>query len=411
MFFNYHTVAGLIKSNKIFPGMSASSIVRPEGANNCYFYGLIHDPMAKNGRLVSLDIFRGMTVAFMLIVNTPGSWQYVYPPLQHAKWHGCTPTDLVFPFFLFIMGVSMWFSFGKYGHELNGGSLLRITRRVLSVFALGLFLNIFPYFDRNYSTLRIMGVLQRIALAYGIAALICLTVDRSYLWIVTAAILLLYWAALAFGGGNDPYSLEGNLALKVDQAILGKKHLYTGFGKPFEPEGLLSTLPAICTVITGYYTGEVLGKGKGIKGVFKTVVIGAGLAGLGLLWNKFLPFNKPLWTSSYVLYSAGIAMVCLSFVYWLADVVKFQIWGRFFLIFGTNALFSFFMAGIWTKILLFIRITSGGEKMTLYSFLYENLFAKVAGNMIGSLLFAVTQMLLIWSIGLFLYRKKVFIRL
>jgi len=410
-FFKDHTVAGLIKSNKIFFLRSASSTVRREGCNFCYFYELILDPMAKSGRLVSLDIFRGMTVAFMIIVNTPGSWKYVYAPLRHASWHGCTPTDLVFPFFLFIVGVSMWFSMGKYGHELNGSSFLRIARRVLAIFALGLFLNIFPYFGRDYSTLRIMGVLQRIALAYGIAALICLTVDRSYLWIVTAVILLLYWAALAFGGGNDPYSLEGNLVLKVDQAILGRKHLYTGFGKPFEPEGLLSTIPAVCTVITGYYTGEILGKGKGSKGVFKTLVIGAGLTGLGLLWNKFLPFNKPLWTSSYVLYSAGLAMVCLGIIYWLADVVKFQIWGRFFLIFGTNALFSFFIAGIWTKLLLFIKITSGGEKMTLYSFFYEKFFTKVAGNINGSLLFAIVQMLLIWSIGLFLYKKKVFIKL
>jgi len=367
--------------------------------------------MAKNGRLVSLDIFRGMTIAFMIIVNTPGSWQYVYAPLRHAKWHGCTPTDLVFPFFLFIVGVSMWFSLKKYGHELNGSSFVRIARRVLAIFALGLFLNIFPYFDRDYSTLRIMGVLQRIALAYGIAALICTTVDRSYLWIVTAAILLLYWGALALGGGSDPYSLEGNLALKVDQAILGKKHLYTGFGIPFDPEGLLSTLPAICTVITGYYTGGILGKGKGTKGVFKTLVIGAGLTGLGLLWNKFLPMNKPLWTSSYVLYSAGLAMVGLGFVYWLADVVKFQRWGTFFMIFGTNALFSFFLAGIWTKLLLFIKVSPSGEKMSLYSLFYENFFAKVAGNMNGSLLFAIVQMLIIWSIALILYRKKVFIKL
>jgi len=134
-----------------------------------------------SGRLISLDIFRGLTIGFMIIVNTPGSWEYVYAPLRHAKWHGCTPTDLVFPFFLFIVGVSMWFSLRKYGHELNGSSILRVARRTVSIFALGLFLNIFPVFDRDYSTLRIMGVLQRIALAYGLGALICMSINRDYL--------------------------------------------------------------------------------------------------------------------------------------------------------------------------------------------------------------------------------------
>jgi predicted acyltransferase len=288
--------------------------------------------MGKNSRLVSLDIFRGMTVAFMIIVNTPGSWNYVYSPLRHAKWHGCTPTDLVFPFFLFIVGVSTWYSLKKYRHELNGNAFLRILRRTASIFALGLILGIFPYFNRDYSTLRIMGVLQRIALAYGIGALICTTVNRDYLWIVVAVFLLFYWGALAALGGTDPYSLEGNFVLKVDQALLGKGHLYTGFGIPFEPEGLLSTIPAICTVIIGYYTGELVGKkSAAIKTALKLLVVGAALTGLGLLWGKFFPINKPLWTSSYVLYTAGIAMAVLSLIYWIADVVKFQKWGLFFL--------------------------------------------------------------------------------
>ena len=162
-----------------------------------------------SGRLVSLDIFRGMTLAFMIIVNTQGSWQYVYSPLEHSKWNGCTPTDLVFPFFLFIVGMSTWYSLNKYGDAINGSSLFRIFRRMVSIFAIGLFLNIFPYFGRDYSTVRIMGVLQRIALAYGLGAIICLSVRREYLWIVVACILLLYWGLLAFLGGADPFSLQG----------------------------------------------------------------------------------------------------------------------------------------------------------------------------------------------------------
>jgi predicted acyltransferase len=370
--------------------------------------------MAKSSgsRLVSLDIFRGLTVAFMIIVNTPGSWDYVYPPLRHAKWHGCTPTDLVFPFFLFIVGVSMWYSFKKYGHEINGGSILRIIRRMITIFAIGLLLAIFPYFGRDYSTLRIMGVLQRIAIAYGLGAILCLTIKREYLWIVLAVILLAYWALLAFFGGADPYSLEGNLALKVDPAILGINHIYKGFGIPFDPEGLLSTIPAIGTVIIGYYTGELIGNGDASgKTVVKLLLIGAASLGLGILWNIFFPINKPLWTSSYVLYSAGLAMCVLAIIYMVADVLKFQIWGIFFLIFGTNALFSYFLAGIWTRLMLFIKIPAGDAEITLYKWIFEKVCVPVAGNMNGSLMFALIQVLFIWLIALFLYRKKIMIRL
>lgn len=368
--------------------------------------------MAKNSRLVSLDIFRGITIAFMIIVNTPGSWDYVYPPLRHAEWNGCTPTDLVFPFFLFIVGVSTWFSLKKYGHEFNSGSVFRIFRRTVAIFIIGLFLAIFPYFGRDYSTLRIMGVLQRIALAYGIGALICLSVRRDYLWIVIAFILLLYWALLAFFGGADPFSLNDNFATKVDLAILGKNHLYKGFGIPFDPEGILSTLPAIGTVIIGYFTGEILGKGPAsIKTVLKLFLFGVASTGLGLLWNLLFPINKPLWTSSYVLYTAGIGMGVLAIIYLIADIWKLQKWGIFFIIFGMNALFAYFLAGIWTRLMLFIKISSGGTKTTLYTWFYEKVCVPVAGNMNGSIMFALIQVLLIWVLALILYRKKLFVRL
>lgn len=367
--------------------------------------------MAKGGRVESLDIFRGMTVAFMIIVNNPGSWNYVYAPLRHSKWNGCTPTDMVFPFFLFIVGVSTWYSLKKYGHELNGAAFWRIFRRTVSIFALGLLLAIFPVFNRNYSELRIMGVLQRIALAYGIGALLCLTVGRNYLWIVVAVLLLGYWGLLAFFGGASPYSLEGNFVLKTDLAILGRKHLYTGFGIPFDPEGLLSTLPAVGTVIIGFYTGEMTGKGKNFNSVLKMLVIGAALTGLGILWGKFFPINKPLWTSPYVLYTSGIAMAILAVIYWIADVGRLHKWGGFFTVFGTNALFSYFIAGIWIKLILYLHVHSGKEQVTLYSWIYEKICVPVAGNLNGSLMFAIIQMLLVWVAALLLYRKKIMIRL
>lgn len=369
--------------------------------------------MAKSStRLVSLDIFRGLTIAFMIIVNTPGSWDYVYSPLRHAKWHGCTPTDLVFPFLLFIVGVSTFYSLRKYGNGFNTGSVIRILRRMLLIFAVGIFLAIFPRFARDYSALRIMGVLQRIALAYGIGAVICLTVRRDFLWIVVAVILLGYWGLLALFGGSEPFSLESNLAAKFDMAVLGVNHMYKGFGVPFDPEGLLSTIPAVATVIIGYFIGELISKSsEGGKTVIKLILFGIASAGLGYLWGLFFPINKPLWTSSYVLYTAGLAMVLLALIHLVADVMKFQKWGAIFLVFGTNAIFAYSLAGIWTRTMLNIRFSSGVDQITLYQWIYEKLFVPMAGNMNGSLLFALTQVILVWCVVLILYRKKIFIKL
>ncbi len=369
--------------------------------------------MAKgSSRLVSLDIFRGLTLAFMIIVNTPGSWEYVYPPLEHSKWNGCTPTDLVFPFFLFIVGISTWFSLKKYGNELNGSSLFRIFRRMVAIFLLGLLLNSLAILAGESTSLRIMGVLQRIALAYGLGAVICLSVRRKYLWIVTAAILLFYWGLLAFFGGPDPYSLQGNFVLKTDLALLGKSHLYTGFGIPFDPEGLLSTLPAIATVIIGYYIGGMITKSaSGGHSVLKLLLFGVASAGLGLLWNMVFPINKPLWTSSYVLYTAGLGMGVFAMIYLIADVFKFQSWGNFFRVFGTNAIFSYVLAGVWAGIMLIVKIPTGSGNISLYGWLYSRIFAPVAGHYNGSLLFAIVQVFIIWAVTLLLYRKKIFIRL
>jgi predicted acyltransferase len=369
--------------------------------------------MAKGSkRLISLDIFRGLTLAFMIIVNTPGSWEYIYPPLEHSKWNGCTPTDLVFPFFLFIVGISTWFSLKKYGNELNGSSLFRIFRRMVAIFLLGLLLNSLQYLAGDSSSIRIMGVLQRIALAYGVGAAICLSVRRRYLWIVTAVILLSYWGLLAFFGGADPYSLQGNLVLKTDLVLLGRSHLYTGFGIPFDPEGLLSTIPAVATVIIGYYIGGMVSKSSsGGHSLLKLFLFGAAASGLGLLWGLAFPINKPLWTSSYVLYTAGLGMVVFAVIYLIADVFKFQSWGTFFRVFGTNAIFAYVLAGLWTGVMLIIKIPAGGETISLYSWLYSRIFSPVAGHYNGSLLFAIVQVLIIWSVTIVLYRKKIFIRL
>ena len=362
----------------------------------------------QSGRLMSLDVFRGMTVAFMIIVNTPGTWNHVYAPLRHAPWHGCTPTDLVFPSFLFISGVAMWYSLRKYNFEFSGPSLFRILRRVALIFLAGLFLNIFPRFVRDYDTLRIMGVLQRIALAWGLGAVIVLLVKRNYIWVTTLIILLGYWALLYFFGGSDPYSLEGNFGRQVDMRILGENHLYKGFGVPFDPEGLLSTIPAIATVLLGFMTGNLISSsGTSWKTAGWLAIIGAALIGAGLLWGQYFPINKPIWTSSYVLYAGGIGMVILALLFIIVDIWGLKGWTGFFNTFGTNALFTYLLAGIWTKTMLNIKI---GDS-SLYGWIFTHICSPLFNEQkIASLMFAIMQVLLIWAFGYILYRKKIIIR-
>ncbi len=363
----------------------------------------------KSARLMSLDVFRGMTVVFMIIVNTPGTWSHVYAPLRHASWHGCTPTDLVFPSFLFISGVAMWYSLRKFNFEFSGPALFRIIRRVALIFAVGLFLNIFPRFARDYDTLRIMGVLQRIALAWGLGAILVLMIKKNYIWVATAVLLFGYWALMYFMGGSDPYSLEGNYARTVDLALIGENHLYKGFGIPFDPEGLLSTIPATATVLLGFMTGGLItGKGSSWKTVGWLSFVGALLIGAGLLWGEYFPINKPIWTSSYVLYAGGIGMVILALLFMIVDIWNLKGWTGFFNTFGTNALFTYVLAGMLTKTLLVIKV---GE-VSLYNWIFTHICSPLFEEQkLASLLFPLMLVTVIWALGYILYRKKIIIRL
>lgn len=362
----------------------------------------------QTGRLLSLDIYRGMTIAFMILVNTPGTWSHVYAPLRHAAWHGCTPTDLVFPSFLFIAGVAMWYSLKKFNFEFSGPSLVRIIRRVALIFAAGLFLNIFPFFIRDYSTLRIMGVLQRIALAYGFAATIVLLVRKNYIWLTTLIILLGYWALMHFFGGADPYSLQDNFALKVDKAILGENHLYKGFGIPFDPEGLLSTLPAIGTVLLGFMAGNLISNfGISWKSAIYLAILGAALIAVGYIWGIYFPINKPIWTSSYVLYAGGISMIILSLMFIIVDIRGLRGWTGFFNAFGINPMATYILAGVWTKTMLNIKIGDASMYNWIFTHICSPLFEQ---QKMASLMFAIMQVLFIWIFGYILYRKKIIIK-
>ena len=366
----------------------------------------------KTQRYLALDVLRGMTIVMMITVNNPGSWSHVYAPLLHSHWHGCTPTDLVFPFFLFVVGVSMFFSFSRYGNTLSRESLFRLGRRVVLIFAVGLFLNSFPQWSKDFSHLRIMGVLQRIALAYGCASLIVLSVQKKQLPYIGAAILMAYWGILYFFGTGDPFSLETNATIPFDKAILGENHLYHGFGIPFDPEGLLSTLPAVVTAILGYLAGSFIRQSERKRVPLKLAL--GGLAGIiaGIIWGQFFPVNKPLWTSSYVLYSAGWASLVLALLIWIIDLKGYKRWTSFFEVFGKNPLFIFALSDFWAITLLRIIRFPGpdGDTMNGYTWIYQHLFVPVAGEMNGSLLFALTHVLFFWLIGYILYRKKIFIK-
>jgi predicted acyltransferase len=368
--------------------------------------------MPKSERYLALDVLRGITVAMMILVNTPGSWSHVYSPLLHAKWHGCTPTDLVFPFFLFVVGVSMFFSFSKYSNTLNKETLIKIGKRTLLIFAIGLFLNSFPQWAADYSKLRILGVLQRIAIAYGLASVLVLAVNRKFLPYLGAAILLLYWGLLWYFGGADPYSLEQNATLAFDSAILGENHIYKGFGVPFDPEGLFSTIPAVVTVIIGYLVGNLIQTNERKCVPNKLLLVGVAGVAAGALWGLIFPLNKPLWTSSYVLYTAGWAAMLLGALVWVIDIKGFSRWSSFFVVFGVNPLFIFALSGLWAKIMgRLIKIADpDGEMISGSKWLYTEIFVPLAGNMNGSLLYAISHVLVFWLIGYILYRRKIFIK-
>jgi predicted acyltransferase len=363
-------------------------------------------------RYLALDVLRGMTVALMILVNNPGSWSHIYAPLRHAAWQGCTPTDLVFPFFLFVVGASMFFSFSKYDNKLNRESLLKIGKRTLLIFAIGLFLNSFPQWSQDFSKLRIMGVLQRIALAYGVAAVLVLSVNRKFLPYVGGAILLVYWLLVNLLGGTDPYSLAGNPASPFDTAILGVDHLYKGFGIPFDPEGIFSTLPAIVTVLIGYLVAVIIKETPKIKVPAKLILFGVVVIIAGFLWGLYFPIAKPTWTSSYVLYAAGWASLVLALLIWLIDVKGISGWTSFFVVFGMNPLFIFAFSGLWARIIgRMIHLTNAdGKVVSGSSWLYSNIYVPMAGELNGSLLYAISHVILFWMLGYVLYKKKIFIK-
>jgi predicted acyltransferase len=370
-------------------------------------------------RLLSLDAFRGLTMASMVIVNNPGDWGSVYAPLLHAEWNGCTPTDLIFPFFLFMVGVSMTLS------RRASARWSVIARRAATIVILGWLLSLFPFFPATrFLNWRLPGVLVRIGLCYFAAAAIMRASapvgerdDRRHgrrLSVWVAALTLGYWVAMVWmpWPGHTPGDLSpaGNLGAFIDRAVLGQRHLWQQ--RPWDPEGLASTVPAVATTLLGILAGFWMRSGE--RPAMKALVLAsAGAAGmaLGLLWDLAFPINKNLWTSSYVMFTGGAAAVSLAACYWVIDVKGWRRWAAPFVILGMNAIALFMLSGLLAKTLGLIKwADAAGKPISLHGYLYGHWVAPLAAPKNASLLFALAHLAVMFGILAWMYRRRIFLK-
>jgi predicted acyltransferase len=386
-------------------------------------------PPTRPERTVSLDVFRGATIAAMILVNDPGSWSHVYPPLEHAEWNGWTPTDLIFPFFLFIVGVSLTLSFAsRIARGISRRALVfHVVRRSALIFFIGLFLNGFPSFD--ISSIRIMGVLQRIALCYLAAGLLYLFTFQTearageptrvcanlrVTAIVAITLLVGYWALLTFipvpGYGAGHLGKDDNLSAYIDRSLLGG-HLWEE-SKTWDPEGCLSTLPAIASLLVGILAGEWLRSNReGSRKALGLAIVGLVLLVVGRLLHPLFPINKNLWTSSFVLFTSGCAMLTLAACYWIADVRRLRTWAKPFLVFGTNAILAYALAALVSELSTDFEFTNAtGRDTTAHGWIYQRFFVAHLSPINASLGFAIFFVLMIFLLLWPFYRWKVFLR-
>jgi len=367
-------------------------------------------------RYLALDVFRGMTICFMIIVNSPGL-DVAYSPLNHANWHGFTPTDLVFPSFLFAVGNAMAFVMFRY-ESLGEGVFWRKTlKRTVIVFLCGYLMYWFPFFReadsgglelRPFSETRIPGVLQRIALCYFFASIVLHYGSKNFaVWFSVFALLAYWLLAYMFGEPTDPYSLTGNAGLRLDLFLFGPSHLYHGEGMAFDPEGLLSTLPSIVNVIGGYLAGDYIRrKGNSYETLAKLMIVGSVLIFIALWWDMVFPINKKLWTSTFVLLTVGLDLLILSTLIYIIEIYRSTKWTNFFVVFGRNPLFIYLLSEI---LLVTLYMVSIGDK-NFIGWLSRDVFGSFASSKNASFLFAFFFMMVCWTVGYFLDKKKIYIR-
>ena len=365
-------------------------------------------------RFTAMDVLRGLTVALMIVVNMQVGPGKSYAPLLHAAWNGLTPTDVVFPTFMFVVGTALSFTLDKYATLGEAAVLRKIATRTALIFLAGYLLYWFPFFTFDTSGhivlaplghTRILGVLQRIALGYGAAALIVYYGGRVGAVAFSVVALLGYWWLMhAFGD----YSLAGSAEIKLDKLILGEAHMYHGEGVAFDPEGILSTLPAIVNVLAGYLAGRFIrDRGTGRSTIVTLVLGGAVCVVLALWWNTVFPINKKIWTSSFVLCTVGIDLGVLALLVYAVPQAQQRRWTYFFEVFGRNALVVYLLSEVGQKVLDLVHI----GQQSLFGWLYAVGFAPWAGDKPGALLYAVVYMLGCWTVGYAMDRKGIYIRL
>ncbi|MDE3235690.1 MAG: DUF1624 domain-containing protein [Bacteroidota bacterium] len=381
-----------------------------------------------NQRYYSLDVFRGATVALMIMVNNPGSWEHIFTPLEHAPWHGCTPTDLVFPFFLFAVGNAMAFVMPRFEKEGPAYFWKKVIKRTLLIFLIGLFLNWSPFIKwtdghidfKPWDGVRVMGVLQRIALCYGFASIIVYYAKTKGAYVISGIILLGYWLlCLLAGSPSDPYSLQGFWGTQFDINLFGISHVYKGEGVPFDPEGLSSTFAAIVQVILGFLAGQYIQqKGKSYEMLSNLLIAGLILMFAGYCWDMVFPINKKIWTSSYALYTSGLAMVILGILIYLIEFKSYKgKWSNFFDVFGKNPLFIFVLSGFLPRVLGLVRIydhiDEEGKNVYLspFGWFYEHICKNISSDLrVGSLVYALIMIAFYWSIVYMMDKKKIYIK-
>lgn len=379
-------------------------------------------------RLLSLDFFRGLTVAAMILVNNPGSWGHIYAPLEHAEWNGCTPTDLIFPFFLWIVGVSIAFamSSSKTDPPSHQKTIIKAIKRGIILYLLGFFLAIFGKIistiidDRSiweaFQTVRLLGVLQRIGIVFIISSIIFIKVSNKTIFKILIVILALYWALMTFipvpGVGYPNLEKETNLAAWIDRGILTEAHTWAS-SKTWDPEGVLSTLPAVGTCLFGILVGVWMRR-KDVDNATKVAWLfttGVTAVILGLLWDLQFPINKALWTSSYVLYAGGLASIGMALCYWIIDVQGYKKFTTPFVVYGVNAITVFFLAGLMPRILNLIQITKpDGTKTGLLVRFYETCYTPFFSPINASLVWAITYVLGFYVLLYFMYKKNIIIK-
>mgnify|MGYP003227813340 FL=1 len=383
-------------------------------------------------RLLALDILRGITIAGMILVNNPGSWGHIYAPLAHAEWHGLTPTDLVFPFFMYIMGISTYFSLRKYDFKFSGATLWKICRRTVVIFAIGLAIAWFGMFLRGITSgkalaeavftfdhIRILGVMPRLAICYGFGSLIALALSKKALSWFIAGMLVVYAVILFVGNGFEFAS--NNVIAIVDNAVLGPDHMYTdhvaGESLKFDPEGLLSTLPSIAHMLIGFVCGGlIVGTKDNNLRINKLFIIGTILTFSGFLLDFGIPINKKIWSPTFVLTTCGLAASFLGLLIWIIDIKGYRRWCRFFEAFGINPLFMYCLGAILSIIIGAIKVPYAAVESgvtTLKGWIYQAVLMPACADnaTLASLCFAILFVLLNWCIGDILYKKKIYIKI